>query len=128
VVTKVQFSVWDGSGSSQMKDCGLYRAGLGGATAAESVLELAAVPPTGIAQAPGFARLTDTTIQNATIDNSRFSYWLQCNIEQAGQSLGLYGANVIYTISHTNGCTNGETMERWPELPLGCRLRQSGRA
>jgi hypothetical protein len=103
VVTKVQFSIWDGSGSSQMKYCGLYRSGLGGATAAETVKELAAVPPTGIAQAPGFARLTDITIQYAVIDNSRWAYWLQCNIEQAGQSLGLYGADVIYTISAVNG-------------------------
>jgi hypothetical protein len=74
-----------------------------GAALSETVQELAALAPTGIAQAPGFARLTDTTIQNATIDNSKFSYWLQCNLEQAGQSLGLYGANVIYTISTTNG-------------------------
>jgi hypothetical protein len=103
VVRKVQFSIWDGSGSSEIKYCGLYRAGLSDATAAESVQPLAAVPPTGIAEAPGFARLTDTSIQRATIDNSKFSYWLQCNIPQAGQSLGLYGANVTYTISNTNG-------------------------
>jgi hypothetical protein len=103
VVTKVQFSIWDGSGSSEMKFCGLYRSGLGGATVAETIIELAAVPPTGIAQAPGFARLTDTSIQNPTIDNSKYAYWLQCNIPQAGQSLGLYGADVIYTISAANG-------------------------
>ena len=103
VVTKVEFSIWDGSASGQISFCGLYRAGLGSATAAESFQELAAFPPTGIAQAPGYARLTDTSIQNATIDNSKFSYWLQCNIGQAGQSLGLYGADVIYTISNTNG-------------------------
>ena len=103
VVRKVQFSIWDGSGSSQLELCGLYRAGLGDATAAESAQELAAVPPTGIAEAPGFARLTDTSIKHATIDNSKFSYWLQCNLPQAGQSLGLYGADVIYTISNING-------------------------
>jgi hypothetical protein len=103
VVTKVQFSIWDGSGSSELKFCGLYRAGLGDADGAESVQELAAVPPTGLAEAPGFARLTDTSIQRATIDNSKFSYWLQCNLGQAGQTLGLYGADVIYTIRNTNG-------------------------
>jgi len=102
VVKKVQFSIWDGSGSSQMKFCGLYRSGLVGATS-ESIQELAAMPGTGIAQAPGFARLTDTTIKNAVVDNSKWAYWLQCNIEQAGQSLGLYGADVIYTISAVNG-------------------------
>ena len=103
VVTKVQFSIWDGSGSSEIKYCGLYRSGLGGATVAETIIELAAVPPTGLSQAPGFARLTDTSIQNPTIDNSKYAYWLQCNIPQAGQSLGLYGADVVYTITAANG-------------------------
>lgn len=103
VVKKVQFSVWDGSGSSQMKFCGLYRSGLATFGAAETVQELAALPATGIAQAPGFARLTETTIHNAIVDNSKFAYWLQCNIEQAGQSLGLYGADVVYTITLGNG-------------------------
>jgi hypothetical protein len=101
-VTKVQFSIWEGSGSSEVKFCGLYRSGLAEA-GSEVIQELAAVPPTGIAQAPGFARLTDTSIQNATINNNAFAYWLQCNLPQAGQSLGLYGADVWYTITAANG-------------------------
>lgn len=95
VVTKVQFSIWDGSGSSEVKFCGLYRSGLTDTTY-DSVEELAAVPPTGIAQAPGFARLTDRKIKNATINTKDYVYWLQCNLGQAGQSLGLYGADVFY--------------------------------
>jgi hypothetical protein len=103
VVTKVQFSIWDGSGSSEMKYCGLYRSGLETATASENVQELASVPATGIDRAPGFARLTDTSIQNAIINTNKYVYWFQCNIPQAGQSLGLYGANAIYTITSVNG-------------------------
>jgi hypothetical protein len=102
VVTKVQFSVWDGSGSSQLKYCGLYRSGLTGPTS-DNVQELAAVPGTGIDQAPGFARLSDTSIRNATIDTGKYVYWLQCNLEQSGQSLGLFGADVLYTITGANG-------------------------
>jgi hypothetical protein len=102
VVTKVQISIWDGSGSSEVKFCGLYRSGLESSTQ-DIVQEMAAMGPTGISEAGGFARLTDTSIQNATIDNTRFSYWIQCNLTQAGQSLGLFGADVIYTISATNG-------------------------
>jgi hypothetical protein len=102
VVTKVQFSIWDGSGSSEVKYCGLYRSGLD-STSFDTIQELAAVPATGIAQAPGFARLTDTTIQNSTIDNTNHSYWLQCNLGQYGQSLGIFGASVTYTITATNG-------------------------
>jgi hypothetical protein len=102
VVTKVQFSIWDGSGSSQVAFCGLYRSGLA-ESGAETIEELAALPPTGIAEAPGFARLTDTSIQNATVDTKNFAYWLQCNLGQAGQSLGLYGADVFYRITAANG-------------------------
>jgi hypothetical protein len=102
VVTKVQFSVWDGSGSSEVRFCGLYRSGLA-ASSSETVQELAASPATGIAQAPGFARLTDTSIRNATVNTNSFAYWLQCNLPQAGQSLGLYGADVVYTITAANG-------------------------
>lgn len=102
VVTEVQFSIWDGSGSSEVKFCGLYRSGLSSASS-EVVQALAQLPATGIAQAPGFARLTATSITHATVNTSSFAYWLQCNLEQAGQSLGLYGADVIYTISTANG-------------------------
>jgi len=102
VVTRVQFSIWDGSGSSQVQFCGLYRSGLA-ESSSETVQELAALSATGIAQAPGFARLTDTSIQNATVNTNNFAYWLQCNLGQAGQSLGLYGADVYYTITAANG-------------------------
>jgi hypothetical protein len=102
VVTKVQFSIWEGSGSSEVKFCGLYRSGLAEA-GSEVIQEMAAVPPTGIAEAPGFARLTDTSIFNATINNNAYAYWLQCNLPQAGQSLGIYGADVYYTITAANG-------------------------
>jgi hypothetical protein len=102
VVTKVQFSVWDGSGSSQVKFCGLYRSGLTASTA-DTVQELASLPATGISTAPGFIRLTDSSIQNATVNNAKYVFWLQCNLEQAGQSLGLFGANVIYSITSANG-------------------------
>jgi len=102
VVTKVQFSIWDGSGSSQVQFCGLYRSGLAEA-GSEVVQELASMPATGIAEAPGFARLTDASIQNATVNNNGYAYWLQCALPQAGQSLGLYGADVYYTITAANG-------------------------
>jgi hypothetical protein len=105
VVTKVQFSLWDKVATSAVSFCGMYRSGLSNATAAQSYQELASVPSTGGPQAPGFVRLTDTSIQNATIDNSNFSYWLQCNLDPTGDhgGTGIYGADVIYTISNTNG-------------------------
>jgi hypothetical protein len=64
---------------------------------------MAAMPATGIATAPGLARLQDMTIGFATIDPTKYVYWLQCNLGQAGQSLGIFGADVIYKISAANG-------------------------
>lgn len=83
VVTKVQFSVLDNVSIGAVSLCGMYRSGLGTANAAQSYQELASFPSTGMAQTPGFVRLTDTSIKNATIDNSNFSYWLQCNLDPA---------------------------------------------
>jgi hypothetical protein len=102
VVTKVRFSIWDGSGSSQVKFCGLYRSGLT-ESSFDEIQELASMPGTGISHAPGFARLTDTSIQHATVNTASYVYELQCNLEQAGQSLGLFGADVTYSISLHNG-------------------------
>jgi hypothetical protein len=102
VVTKVQISIWDGSGSSEVKYCGLYRSGLDASTF-DTVQEMAAMPATGIAQAPGFARLEDATIGFATVDPTKYVYWVQCNLGQAGQSLGLFGADVLFKISTANG-------------------------
>jgi hypothetical protein len=103
VVTKVQFSLWDGQGVTGVKYCGLYRSGLASVDTSESIQELAAVPYTGTNTAPGFIRETDSTIHYATVNNKAFAYWLQCNLELDGQSLGIYGADVVYTITAANG-------------------------
>jgi hypothetical protein len=101
IVTKVQFSVSDATETGQVKFCGLYRSALiNGFSHAD---ELAAMDPTGIPDEPGFQRLRDASIQNATVDNKTFGYWLQCSLDQGGASLGLFGADVIYTISAANG-------------------------
>ena len=105
VVKKVQISVLDNAPAGAVSLCGMYRAGLSSAKAAQSYQQLASFPSTGMAQTPGFVRFTDTSIQNATIDNSNFSYWLQCNLDPGGDhgGTGIYGADVIYTISSING-------------------------
>jgi hypothetical protein len=112
VVTKVQFTVLDSysgndPGEGQVRYCGLLRQDLRASTAGQ-YQELAAVPATGPAATPGKVRLSDTII-NATVDTSRFAYWLQCQLTNDGDPLGdavylgLYGATVTYRISSANG-------------------------
>jgi hypothetical protein len=99
-VTRVRFTLFDGDSSSVVELCGLDRAGLATTTAA-SFQQLAAVPSTGTNAGPGTVRLSTTSINYATVDNTRFAYWLQCQI--SGPSAGIYGADVTYTISAANG-------------------------
>jgi hypothetical protein len=100
VVTKVRFSLRDASIDYQVHGCGLVRSGLTIATAT-SFQQLATVPETN--GLPGIVRLADTSIQFATINNTKFGYWLECAIAGDDPSVGIYGADIIYTISAANG-------------------------
>lgn len=106
VVTKVQFTLFDASAYHEFRYCTLTRVGLKPAQAA-TYWNLAEVPPTGVAAAPGYVRLTDSTISTPTIDNSNFAYWLQCQFNMdptaVRDRLGLVGADIVYTISAANG-------------------------
>ena len=106
VVKKVQFTaLLDGFGFG-MNDCALVRAGL--TTAAATAQDLGRVsfyPPT---TSGGVVQLTDSSIVNATIDNANWGYWLECSLSSSWSwsstpSNGLYGADVIYTISAAKG-------------------------
>lgn len=101
IVTKVQFTLFDTNAGGAVESCGLYRNGLEVA-AATSSQAVATVTSTGVDAFPGFVRRTTTTISNATIDNSRYAYWLQCRISTHpyyDYELRIHGANVIYKIS-----------------------------
>jgi hypothetical protein len=102
VVTRVRFTLYDGSFSGEVRLCGLFRAGLA-TTTAFSYQQLAMVPATGTNATPGTVRLSTTSINYATVDNTRFAYWLQCQVTGPDNSTGVYGADVTYTISAANG-------------------------
>jgi hypothetical protein len=103
VVTKVQFTYIDTDPGSDLVYCGLFRSDLSAATAGH-YQELAQLPRSGIASyAP--RRVADSTIKNATINHTRYAYWLQCKLEGRGHAEdgaspdnGLYGATVTYQI------------------------------
>jgi hypothetical protein len=64
---------------------------------------MASVPATGINPYPGIVRLTDTTISKAYVDNTKWGYFLQCEPTYNSGNVGIYGADVTYTISSVNG-------------------------
>lgn len=107
VVTKVQFTVFDGVELGEVRYCALYRAGLTASNADDASQLMAEVGTTGMAAQPGVVRRSDTSIANATIDNASWGCWLQCQINfpqgSSSNGVGIYGANVTYQISAANG-------------------------
>jgi hypothetical protein len=101
VVTKVRFTVEDGSISGIVGPCTLKRVGLAAAKA-ETEQTLASVPPTDLNDFSGARRLATTSITLATVDNGKFAYWLECFVNSS-PFIGVYGADVTYTISSANG-------------------------
>jgi len=91
--------------SAGVSNCALRRAGLTVASA-PTVQDLATVQ---FGTASGVVRLTDNSITNATIDNASWGYWLECTFNDPWQwdvitpRTGLYGADVIYTITAAKG-------------------------
>lgn len=108
VVTRVRFTLQDDDRDINIRFCGLMRASLtSGSTSSQA---LATVSETGLTARPGTVRRTDGSISRATIDQSRYSYWLQCQIVFNGGLVrveerhhGIIGADVTYKISSTNG-------------------------
>jgi hypothetical protein len=103
-VTRVRFSLYDNSSTATIDYCSLWRSPLA-VSAAHQPEAMADVAATGYAETPGNVRRSDTTIQNATIDNLGYVYRLQCEIADPDtqKHTGMYGADVTYTISAANG-------------------------
>lgn len=100
VVTRVQFTMLDNSGTEGLNHCALVRTGLQRPHATTAQV-MASVPDT--LGAPGLVRFASSSPSFPTVDNARFGYFLQCQITAKTTDVGLYGANVTYTISSTNG-------------------------
>lgn len=100
VVTRVQFTVRDAYSSGNVSACELVRSGLSPAAAASTQV---LAGPLGTSGNPGVVRLNDASIHFATVHNASYAYRVQCTIEGSDLGLGIYGANVVYTISAAKG-------------------------
>jgi len=107
-VTRIRFTVRDVLNQIDVRYCGLVRSGLG--TSGGAPVAMGVIENTGLAAAPGIVRRSDSSISYATIDQTAYAYWLQCQIH-FGAGLGglggpygaIIGAEVTYRISSTNG-------------------------
>ena len=107
VVTKVQFTLIDQSAFAEVRFCALFRSPLATGLSDDEPQLMAQVPATGTDFNSGLVRKGTTAISNAAIDNSRWAYWLQCQISFPDGSVsdraGIAGVSVTYTISSANG-------------------------
>jgi hypothetical protein len=108
VVTRVRFTLLDNAnGYAEVRYCGLFRSGLALSDTTYDVL--ASFPTTGMFNAsPNPVRLSKSVIAHATVDNTKWAYFLSCQINLGTDVLstdkaGIYGADVTYTISAANG-------------------------
>jgi hypothetical protein len=119
IVSKVQFTALDNTNAEELRYCALVRSGMG-ATAGNTYAVVAQAASTGYAAKPGRVRLNAPVhASNATVDNAKFAYFLQCQfnynppptvaaptVQPAAQQInlvGLWGATITYRVSAANG-------------------------
>jgi hypothetical protein len=103
IVTKVQFTVWDDDDEDRLDDCSLRESGLPAISAA-GIHTIAEVVTPSDNQMPGTVRVSTTDIDNGTINNIAWAYYLQCTFVGNGLgSVGIYGADVQFKITAANG-------------------------
>jgi len=107
-VTKVQFTIRDVTDQAEVRYCALVRTGLSALSAIQEPTVMAQVPSTGRVAKPGVVRRSTTSITGAIIDNQKFGYTLQCQLDWdeatiAADGAGIYGANVTYRIDSADG-------------------------
>jgi hypothetical protein len=93
-VTAVSFSLLDAH-SSQDDQCSMWRTDLTGVLGNTGPPMAYDVMTSG---APGKVRLSDRTIENPVIDNSRYSYFVTCFVGN-DDATGLYAATVTYRVT-----------------------------
>ena len=103
VVTKVQFTLMDDDNMGEIRYCALYRQSLADTYPTPQPQLMAQVTGTGVAAEPGKVRPSTTSITFATVDNTQFGYYLQCQPTKIFGKMGIYGAVVTYKITAANG-------------------------
>jgi hypothetical protein len=101
VVTRVRFTLWDNNASGSVGPCALKRMDLVAATTGVEQT-MASVAATGVGPTPGKTRVSAPSITSPAVDDSRYVYWLQCQVDGTPFT-GVYGADVTFNITSANG-------------------------
>jgi hypothetical protein len=99
-ITAARFSVKDSDATDVT--CSLWRTDMVSDIGSDSP-NMASVSTTGT---PGDVQISDTTIANGVVDNGQYSYFVQCDDLGSTASVGIYGANIEYTVSGLKGAAS----------------------
>jgi hypothetical protein len=102
-VQAARFTVKDGDATvGNDVTCSLWRTDMT-TTIGTDPPEMALAATSG---APGAVQISDTTVTDALVDNAKYSYFLQCDDVGSTTSIGIYGANIEYTVSGLRGAAS----------------------
>ena len=99
-ITAARFSVKDSDATDVT--CSLWRTDMVSSIGSDSP-SMASASTTGT---PGNVQIFDTTVTNAVVDNGQYSYFVQCDDLGSTASVGIYGANIEYTVSGLKGAAS----------------------
>jgi hypothetical protein len=99
-ITAARFSVKDSDATDVT--CSLWRTDMVSAIGSDGP-SMASVSTT---DTPGNVQISDTTVTNAVVDNGQYSYFVQCDDLGSTASVGIYGANIEYTVSGLKGAAS----------------------
>jgi hypothetical protein len=100
---RVYWTVRDDSSTAQISACELVSSDLRPGHAGEFTTE-SYMFDTGIAATPGVVRVGSSFDTLTTVNNAAHGYWIQCaSLETSSPSVGIYGVEVRYLITSTDG-------------------------
>jgi hypothetical protein len=99
-ITAARFSVKDSDATDVT--CSLWRTDMVTDIGSDNP-SMASATTTGT---PGNVQISDTSVTNAMVDNGQYSYFVQCDDLGSTASVGIYGANIEYTVSGLNGAAS----------------------
>jgi hypothetical protein len=100
-VTSATWYIFDADTTTSIPSCSLARVSL--STSPGTIGTLGTATGTTDPANPGHATIFDTSINNATIENTGFAYYTQCHMSAGDDDISIVGASVLYDVSGADG-------------------------
>jgi hypothetical protein len=102
-MASVTYALHDTNAASNVNSCSLWRTGMTGSPGGETNL----APSVATSGTPGATTLT-SAVTNGLVDNSAYSYFVQCNPGAGDSTTGIYGATINYSANGAGAAPGGK--------------------